>query len=132
MASLAKRILDEANEDITKSELYVSALEAIQIIISCLEVLAKEFEYAHSDTEVQDIENFGKLYTATNDLCEELDKNGFTYIPQPSEISRKQYGKVFKNFIEFYREYENGFAKEDLEILNTNSKDLLSILDKLR
>ena len=62
MASLAKRILDEANEDITKSELYVSALEAIQIIISCLEVLAKEFEDAHSDTEVQDIENFGTYF----------------------------------------------------------------------
>lgn len=132
MASLAKRILDEANEDITKSELYVSALDAIHIILDCLEVLAKEFEDAHSDTEVQDIDNFGRLYTEVSNLCDNLDKNGFTYIPQPSEISRRQYGKVLSNFIEFYREYENGFAKEDLEILNTNSKDLLSMLDKLR
>ena len=129
--SLAKRILDEANEDITTTSLYNVVVNTIPILIDGLSKLSKEFEYAHSDTEVQDYDNFGKTYKAVEELCNELDKNGFTYFSQPIDLKKNILSDVFKNFIEFYKEYQNGFSEEDIEILNTNSKDLLNILDKL-
>lgn len=130
--SLAKRILDEANEDITTTELYNTVMNNIPIILEGLEVLSKEFEYAHSDTEPQDISNLGKTYQAVSNICDVLDKNGFTYFPQPGVLERKLLGKIFVNFIDFYKEYEAGFAEDDIEILNTNSKDLLSILERIK
>lgn len=130
--SLARRILDEANEDIVSTELYHVVMDNIPIVIEGLEVLAKEFEYAHSDTEPTDVTSFGKTYKALTNICNILDKNGFTYFPQPDALERRLLGKIFNNFIDFYKEYANGFAEDDIEILNTNSKDLLSILEKIK
>ena len=130
--SLARRILDEANEDIKTTPLYMVVQENIPTIIEGLEVLSKEFTDAHSDTEVQDYENLGKTFQAVSNICNELDKSGFTYFTQPSDFRRNLLSRIFENFIEFYKEYANGFAEEDIEILNTNSKDLLSILEKLK
>ena len=130
--SLAKRILDEANEDITTTELYKVVQENVGTIIDGLHTLSKEFENAHSDTEVQDYTNLGKTFQAVSNLCNELDKNGFTYFSQPTDFKKNILSKIFDNFIEFYEDYVNGFAEEDIEILNTNSKDLLSILEKLK
>ena len=130
--SLARRILDEANEDIRTTELYKVVQENIPTIIEGLEVLVKEFTDAHSDTEVQDYENLGKTFQAVSSICNELDKGGFTYFTQPSDFRRNLLSRIFDNFIEFYKEYANGFATEDIEILNTNSKDLLSILERLK
>lgn len=130
--SLARMILDEANEDIESTELYQLVQQNIPDIISGLDVLAKEFEYAHSDTTVQDTESFGRAYKALDTICKELSKNGFTYFPQPSELSHKVLSGVFRNYKDFYEEYSNGFDSKDIEILNTNSKDLLSVFDRLK
>lgn len=130
--SLARRILDEANEDIRTSELYQTFMDNVHIIVGCLEKLKKEFDSAHSDTRVQDFENLGQLYQTLDTIVTVLDKSGFTYIPQPVNFNRRQLHSIFGNFIDFYEEYANGFAAEDLEILNTNTKDLMSILEKLK
>lgn len=130
--SLAKRILDEANEDITTTTLYAVVQDNVPTIIDGLQVLSKEFEDAHSDTEVQDYNNLGKTFQAVTNICNELDKNGFTYFAQPTDFKKNILSKIFDNFIQFYETYVNGFAEEDIEILNTNSKDLLSILEKLK
>lgn len=130
--SLARKILDEANEDISNTELYYIVHENVPIIIDGLNKLSKEFEYAHSDTEVQDIENLGITSKAVETLCNELDKNGFTYYKQPLDFKKKLLSSIFKNFVEFYEEYTGDFESDSLEILNTNSKDLFFILEKLK
>ena len=130
--SLARKILDEANEDITTTKLYGVVQDNIPTIVDGLDTLSSEFKDAHSDTEVQDIDSFGKLYKALTNICSELDINGFTYFSQPTNFRKNVLSDVFNNFKEFYEEYRNGFSAEDIEILNTNSKDLLSILEKLK
>lgn len=129
--SLAKRILDEANEDITTTEIYKLFMNNVDNIIAGLELLSKNFENAHSDTEIEDTENFGILHKAVSELCNELDRNGFTYIPQSIDIKKDKYSKVLNNYKEYYESLQDEFGPEDLEIMNTNSKDLLNLLDKI-
>lgn len=130
--SLARKILDEANEDITTTKLYSVLQDNLPDIIDGLNTLSNEFKGAHSDTEVQDKVSFGKLYKALDNVCTELNTNGFTYFPQPTEFKKSVLSSIFSNFKEFYEEYQNGFSAEDIEILNTNSKDLMSILERLK
>lgn len=130
--SLAKRILDEANEDLSTTPLYKIVTENVPVIVEGLQILSKEFKGAHSDTEVQDYNNLGKTFQAVSNICDELDKSGFTYFSQPTDFKKNILSDIFNNFIEFYKEYVNGFAEDEIEILNTNSKDLLSILEKLK
>lgn len=129
--NLAKRILDEANEDISKTNFYKVIQNNIPIVIDGLNKLSGEFKDAHSDTEVQDYDNLGKTLKALTEICEELDKNGFTYFPQPTDFRKQLLHDIFNNFADFYSSYTDGFSEEDIEILNTNSKDLLNIIDKL-
>lgn len=129
--SLAKKILDEANEDITTTNLYRVVIDNVENIIEGLNVLREEFNGAHSDTTVEDINNYNMLIQSLSTVCNELDKEGFTYFPQPTAFKNSQLYDVFGNFISFYEEYIDGFAPEDIEILNTNSKDLMSIISKL-
>lgn len=130
--SLAKQILDEANEDITTTNLYKVVMDNVGIIIEGLRQLSKEFENAYSDTTVEDEDNYNKTLQAVTNICNELDKNGFTYYSQSFETRKQLLSKIFINFIDFYESYSNGFAEEDIEILNTNSKDLQNILEKIR
>ena len=129
--SLAKRILDEANEDITTTELYKVVQDNLPTLVSSLEVLSNDFKNAHSDTEVEHTEQLDSALKAVSNICDVLDKSGFTYFPQPTEFRRTVIGQILNNFKDFYEEYQNGFVEEDIEILNTNSKDLLSILENL-
>lgn len=129
--SLAKRILDEANEDITTTELYKVVQENLPSLIEDLKVLSKDFQNAHSDTEVEHTSNLDSALKSISSICDVLDKSGFTYFPQPTDFRRNIIGRILDNFIDFYETYLDGFMEEDIEILNTNSKDLLSILENL-
>lgn len=130
--SLAKRILEEANEDISNTELYQVVMHNIDDLISGLHVLSDEFKNAMSDTVVQDTSALDKTLKSLNNICTELDKGGFTYYAQSVKPKKKLLSEIFNNFIEFYETYADGFGAEDVEILNTNSKDLLVILDGLK
>lgn len=130
--SLAKRILEEANEDISNTELYQVVMHNIDDLISGLHVLSDEFKNAMSDTVVQDTSALDKTLKSLNNICTELDKSGFTYYAQSVKPKKKLLSEIFNNFIEFYETYADGFEAEDVEILNTNSKDLLVILDGLK
>jgi hypothetical protein len=132
MSSLARRIIEESNEDLSTTELYGTVMDNIYTIIDGLEILSKEFKDAHSDTEVSDYNNLGKTYDAVQNICNALDKSGFTYFSQPTDFKKNILSKIFNNFIEFYESYVDGFNEDEIEILNTNSKDLLSILEKLK
>ena len=129
--SLAKQILDEANEDIQNTEMYQNIIGYIQELVPDLQDVSKQLETVQSDTKLSS-ESYYKSIELLNQICDELDKNGFTYFPQTMEISNKVIKKVMDNFIEFYESYLDGFAADELEILNTNSKDLVSILERLR
>lgn len=130
--SLAKRILEEANEDISNTELYQVVMHNIDDLISGLHSLSEQFDGAVSDTEVEDESALDKSLKALNSICTELDKSGFTYYAQTVKPKKKLLSEILNNFIEFYETYADGFEAEDVEILNTNSKDLLVILDGLK
>ena len=130
--SLASKILEEANEDITTTTLYKVVMDNIYQIIDGLKIISKEFENAHSDTVVEDVDNYNKTLQAVVNICNELDKNGFTYYSQSFETRKQLISKILLNFVDFYEEYSNGFSEEDIEVLNTNSKDLQGILEKLK
>ena len=129
--SLARRILDEANEDITTSNVYKFFMDNVDNIIACLELLADNYKDAHSDTEIEDLESFGILHKAVSGLDKELSKSGFTYISQPIDIRKESYSNVLNNYKEFYESLRDGFEEDDLEVINTNTKDLLNLLDKI-
>lgn len=129
--SLARQILDEANEDIQNTEMYQNIIGYIQELVPGLQEISKQLEFVQSDTTLND-DNYFKTVEVLNKLCNELDKNGFTYFPQSTEFNKKVIKQVIDNFIEFYDSYLDGFDASDMEILNTNSKDLVSILERLR
>lgn len=129
--SLAKQILDEANEDITNTEFYNAIMSNIGLVIEGLTVLKEQFKGASSNTVIENPVYLDDTKKALNNICTILDKEGFTYYPQPTSFKNSQLSKVFGNFIEFYETYLDGFNPDDIEILNTNSKDLIAILDKL-
>lgn len=129
--SLAKRILDEANEDITTTELYKTVQDNLPTLIDSLTVLSQDFQDAHSDTKVTHYESLDGALKSLNNICTVLDKSGFTFFPQPTELKRNVLSRVLNNYIDFYETYLDGFAEDDIEILNTNSKDLMSILENL-
>lgn len=73
-----------------------------------------------------------ELYQALNDLSTSLDKEGFTYYSQPFTIPGQAFRKVLLNYADFFKEMSNKMTIEDLEIFNTNVKDVLAIIESKR
>lgn len=125
--SIARKILEETNEDITGTDLYKIIRETVPNIVDGLEDLSSQIVSNSIDKST--------LINLINDVDKinvELNKEGFTYFPQPNMIDKSLLPDVFSTFEEFYNSYMNGFDTSELEILNTNTKDLVFILDRLK
>ena len=124
MPTLAKRILENVEEDITQEELYNRIKEYSKEFINLLE------QYVSEEDIYDQKKIMGMLFEKLEYICNELDKEGFTYYMQPSAVSDKIFKKIAQNYIEFYKGYTEGFTNDQLEIFNTNTKDLLNFVEK--
>ena len=121
--NIAREILNNANINIEDTDLYKSIHQNIPNLLDGLSMLI-------DDTENEEGINITKV--SLENICNALDKSGFTYFPQKSNLNKKVLPEVFKNYVEFYEGYKDNFEADQLEILNTNSKDLLYIIETLK
>ena len=121
--NIAREILNNANINLEDTELYKVIHQNVPTLIDALEALSDDLD---------DEEQVSIAHISIENICKELNRSGFTYFPQKSTLSRKVLPEVLKNYIEFYENYTGNIETNQLEILNTNSKDLLYIIETLQ
>ena len=122
--SIAGKILQEtiSDEELTQTDLYLSIKSLIPTILDMLDNLIENLD---RDSALQLLEVLDNLSTL-------LNGEGFTYYSQPLSYNKRDLIKMLGQYRDFYSNYENDFATEDMEILNTNTKDLISVLEKIK
>ena len=118
---LAKQILEGIDEEtVIDLSVYMEPADVIHDLLT---------DYA-DDNKNEDLRN--ELYQTLNDLSTSLDKEGFTYYSQPFTIPGQAFRKVLLNYADFFKEMSSKMTIKDLEIFNTNVRDVLAIIESKR